>query len=294
MKKHFSFLVAVLVVVGSLSAQKELEITIDINNKPTDTIFNDQPILFTLHISNTAAQQAFLWNISNTRRIKELQGLLEKNKISQKQFDEEKKILDSSKRSIHRVLIGSIAQPWYNELEWTVIQEKNNEPFKLTPVLLPNPAAEPVLNLDESGYYEIYFGMPANEVSKLPKGTLLISVRNDAFQSNPVSFILTGMKTPVTIANGEEVLLQEGNYYWHSNDGEKVILIAERILSKDPSSIEGLILKGDGHFLQKAYLAALESYNKALKAYYRQVGNNGEPPEYIMAMIAQAKKELGQ
>lgn len=294
MKKHFSFLVAFLVVVGSLSAQKELEITIDINSKSTDTIFNDQPILFTLHISNALAQQSALWNISNNRRLKQLQDLVEKNKISQKQFDEEKNFLDSSKRTIHRVLIGSTAQPWYNELEWTVIQEKNNERFKLMPVLLSNPGAEPVLSLDESGYYEIYFGLPANEVVKLPKGTLLISVRNDAFQSNPVSFISTGMKTPVTLANGEEVLLQEGNYYWHSNDGEKVVLIAERILSKNSSSIDGLILKGDGHFLQKSFSAALESYNKALKAYYREVGNNGELPEYIMAMIAQAKKELGQ
>ena len=90
------------------------------------------------------------------------------------------------------------------------------------------------------------------------------------------------------------MLLKLGQYCWHAEDVVKGMSYAEKILKKNPVSLDGLSLKGDLQVLSSSYAPALESYKQALKEYYKQNGTGAEPPEYLLNMIEFVKKELGQ
>jgi tetratricopeptide (TPR) repeat protein len=275
------------------AAQKGIALSLTINNEVNDTIYADEPVLFSVTLTNRAAQEAALWNLANNRRVAELQRMLEKKQISPEQFAAEKLILDSVRRKITPLTAGSREKPWYTELEWYAVNAATQAPVSFTPVLLPKPAAEAVALLDENGYYKVVFGFSAALIQKMTAGNLSVVVKLRDVKSLPVQMVLTGAPMPKQLAESEEAWLHTGSYYWHAGDAALTMAYADKVLERNPVSLEGLVLKGDGQVLQKSYLPALETYNKALKEYYRQYGS-GEPPEYLLSVIDLVKKELGQ
>lgn len=240
---------------------------------------------------NEVAQENSRWNNATERRLNELEHQLKAGNIKQEDYDKEKSRLDAAKRNISSVTVGAAGRPWFSLLSWKMINTANGTEVIPDIRAMKNPAAEEIAILNEKGYYTAFFGIDAEEMQKIPAGTYRITVEAEREKSVSVQMIIKNETMPSAFANSDETLLRSGQYQWHAGNASDGMKYADKILQKNQNSVDGLSLKGDLQLLDNAYPAALESYNKALKEYYRQNGNGAEPPEYLLAMIEWVKKQ---
>ncbi len=299
MKKGLSiyFSIALLLVsLFQLQAQR-ININLSINEGKEAVVFQDEPIIFDLAIYNKKAQADRRWNIAGEERMKELDELLKQGKIKQEDYDKEKASIEKNRRTPSSIEIDLTERK--NKIDAIVWkQNRTNAGANAYPVHLPikpvgGPARDKVL-LDADGYYILSYVIAPGDLKSVAPGTYLIECSINNFPSNQVSLILKSGVMNEAMANSEAVLLRMGRYYQQVDSGDKVVEFADKILVKNPVSVDGLSLKGDGQVLQKYYLPALETFNKAVKEYYRQNGADSEPPEYLQSRIEWLKKQLGR
>jgi hypothetical protein len=287
------FVIAALLFSVKMTAQP-ITVTLTANYSRDVKIYHDEPLLLVVSVTNQEAQENSRWNKAADRRLTELEELLKENKISREDYDKEKKKLTDWKKEISSVTIGSPQKAWPSMISWKAVNTKSGEEAALTVKILPNPSTEMVAVLNEKGYYQAYFGIGPGEVKKLPDGEFDITAIIEAESSEPVHLQIQKANMPLIIANSEAMLLKTGQYYWHNENGVMAVQYADKILAKNPASLDALSLKGDGQVQQKLYQPALETYKKATAEYYKQNGAGSEPPEYLLTMIEFVKKELGQ
>jgi tetratricopeptide (TPR) repeat protein len=97
---------------------------------------------------------------------------------------------------------------------------------------------------------------------------------------------------PIAIATSEMMLLKTGYYYWHSGESLRAITLADKIVSKNSRSIEGILLRADANISLKRYTEALKDYQHALKIFNSDGSRNSEPPEFILTAIAWLKEQF--
>lgn len=285
--------IAALFFSAKMTAQP-ITVTLTGNYSSDVKIYHDEPLLLVVYVTNQEAQENSRWNKAADRRLNELEELLKAGKIKQEDYDREKAKLTAGKKSISSVTIGSVGKPWASLISWKMVDTKSGTGTAIAPKMMVNPSSEEVAVLNERGYYTAYFGIDAAEIKNKPAGVYELTASVEGEKSEKLRLEISNVIAPAIIAGSEAMLLKLGQYYWHFGNGEKTIEYAGKILAKNPSSIDGLSLKGDGQLLQKIYQPALDSYTKAMKEYYRQNGTNSEPPEYLISMIDFIKKELGQ
>ena len=290
--KLFSF--TLIIVSARLSAQQPVTVTLRLNYSTVVRLYHDEPLLLTVAVTNQEAQENSRWNKAADRRLNELEELLKTNKISKEDYDKGKAALTAGKKNISSTTLGTAADPWSQLVKWKMAGINSGVEIMLPVKPLLNPSSEAVAILDERGYYVSYFGISPEEMKGLPGGTYNITATVGTESSEIAILGLKNENAPPAIAESAEMLLKAGQYYWHSNDAGKAILYADRILVKNPVSLDGLSLKGDGQVLQQSYQPALETFNKAVKEYYKQNGTGAEPPEYLLDTIGWIKKQLGQ
>ena len=276
------------------SAQQPVTVTLRLNYSKAVKLYHDESLLLTVAVTNQVAQENQRWNKAADRRLDQLEELLKANKISREDYDKEKTKLAAGKRPVSSITLGTAANPWTSLVKWKMINKSTGSEIQMQSKPLINPSSDAVAVLDENGYYIAYFGLCPEDMKKIPGASYTITAMVEGESSEVVYLELKNEVMPAVVAESVEILLKNGQYYWHSNDPAKTIQFADRILAKNPVSLDGLSLKGDGQVLQELYLPALESYNKALKEYYKQNGVNSEPPEYLLGSIAWIKKQLGQ
>lgn len=290
----YNLLVSLLLSTGiSLQAQK-VNTILKINEYDQATAFQDESILLDIAVFNRKAKADRLWNIIGEERMDELNELLKQGKIKQEEYDREKTSIEKSRRTLTATELGSPTSSWTTAINWKVINTANRNYIQLPVTLMKRPSTDGTAVLDANGYYIACYGISPADLKSVPPGTYAIECIINNIPSNTVLLIVRGGMMSEAMAGSEPVLLRLGQYYWHAGSGDKVVEYAGKILAKNPSSLDGLSLKGDGEVLQKSYLPALESYNKAVKEYYKQNGVTSEPPEYLIAMIDFIKKEMGQ
>ena len=296
--KHYSsykLLLALLLLWTTQSmAQKPITVTLSINYNSDLKVYHDEPLLLTVSVTNKEAQEDRRWNKAADRRLNELEELMQSNKISRENYDKEKKKLTDGKKEISSVTIGSSDKSWPSMVIWKAENTNSGVETTLRVKPLPNPSTEPVAVLDDKGFYQTYFGIDPGDMKNLPDGDYDIKAVIDGESSEAVHLLVRKENMSATVANSEEILLKTGQYYWHSGDSKRAMQFAEMILAKNPDSIDGLSLKADTQVMTKSYQPALETYNKALKEFYKQNPGNSEPPEYLLAMIEFVKKETRQ
>lgn len=285
--------IAVLFFSAKMTAQP-ITVTLTGNYSNDVKVYHDEPLLLVVSVTNQEAQENSRWNKAADRRLNELEELLKAGKIKQEDYDREKAKLNAGKKTISSVTIGSAEKPWASLISWKMMDTKSGTETPLAPKMMVNPSSEEVAVLNEKGYYSAYFGIDAAEIKSKPAGVYELTASVEGEKSEKLRLEISNVIAPAIIAVSEAMLLKLGQYYWHFGNAEKTIEYAGKILAKNPSSIDGLSLKGDGQVLQKSYQPALETYKKAVKEYYKQNGVNSEPPEYLTTMIDYIKSELGQ
>lgn len=292
MKKYFFQFFLGISLLPSFG-QEGLYLTLRVNYETQQAIYRDEPVVFMVAVQNKTAQSGQLWNISADRRIQAIKDLVKEGKIKEEEGQAEIQELQKDKIPVKSITLGNAERPWAGQLKWTAILKESDQPISLPVDLLANPATNAVLSLDGYKTGSAYFGISPDNVQKIEPGHYLISAEWNQVKSEAVELIIKNTMIPDTEANRENTLLRYGQYYWHTGNGNKTLEYAEKILKKNPDSVDGLSLKGDAQFMLEFYLPALESYNRAVKEHYRQYGAMAEPPEYLFTMIGIIKQKLG-
>jgi tetratricopeptide (TPR) repeat protein len=275
----------VVIMLSINAASQPITITIKANYSNTVTIYHDEPLLLTVSLTNKEAQENSRWNKAADRRLNELEDLLKENKISKEVYDKERNALLGGKRSLEFATVGEMGKPWSSMIKWKLINTNSGTEDKLNVRKMVNPSSEDVAVLNDKGYYTAYFGLDVEEMKKIAAGTYEIIAEIENEKSKPVEVTLKNETMPAAIAGNEEMLLKNGQYYWHAGDVEQGMSYANKLLKRNPASVDGLSLKGDLQVMTNSYQPALESYNMALKEFYKQNPGLTEPPEYLLGMI---------
>src|SRR5437773_168275 len=106
-------LLTVLLTLSSLPmlAQQDISMKLKINNKEKLTIYRDEPLLVTLDLSNPKASADEQWNREAEAGLSELEAQHLNKNISDKKFANEKQHIESAKKKIQPVLLGSDETP---------------------------------------------------------------------------------------------------------------------------------------------------------------------------------------
>lgn len=295
MKKFISYnLVICLLLPGILQLQaQKVNIVLKINEAAEATVYQDESILLDVAVFNRKAQANRRWNRAGEERMEELIELLKQGKIKQDQFDREKISIEKNKRISEAVTLGSATSSWTSAISFKVMNTGNRNYIELPLKLMKKPATGGEAVLDADGYFMACYGISPDAMRSVSPGTYAIECFINNLPSNAVLFILKPGVMDGAIAGSEPVLLRAGRYYWHDEEGEKTMQFANKILAANPGSLDGLSLKADAQVMQRQYLPALETYNLAVKEYYRQNGAGAEPPEYLYSMVDFIKKQMG-
>lgn len=296
MKKYFlnSSAVIVLLAAGNIVTAQKVNMHLRINEAETASVFQDEAVLIDLAIFNKKAQADQRWNLAGEERMKELKELLESGTIKQEEYDREAASINKNKRTPVSIQLGSDAISWTSSVSWKVMNTANRNYIELPLKLMKKPSTDGAAVVNADGYYIACYGISPDDMPSVLPGTYAVECFINNIPSNAVLLTVKPGRMEETMAVSESVLLQTGKYYWHSGNGVKTIEYADKLLAKNPFSLDGLSLKGDGQLLQRSYLPALETYNKAIAEYYKQNGKDSEPPEYLVSMIDFIKKEMGQ
>ena len=298
MKKILSIYISsalLLVSVFQLQAQR-VNINLRINEGEEAVVFQDEPIFLDLAIYNKKAQADRRWNMAGEERLIELDELLKQGKITQEEYDKEKASIEKNRRTPSSIEIELTQKD--GKIEAIVWKASGPHGANALPDHIFIPPSWPLIKnkiiLDADGYYIMSYAIAPGDLKSVTPSTYLIECSINGFPSNQVKLIVKSGAMNDAIANSEAILLRTGRYYQHADNGDKVVEFADKILAKNPASVDGLSLKGDGQVLQKSYLPALETFNKAVKEYYRQNGADSEPPEYLQSRIDWLNKQLGR
>jgi hypothetical protein len=297
MKKNPAHIVLLFLLSVSLckaTAQTSISISLKVNQETEAAVFHNEPVLFDVMVTNQAAQADERWNMAADRRLDEMKELLGNGQLKQDDYDKEKMAIEKNKRKTGAVTLGSASSSWVTTISWRVMNTANREEVQLPVKLMKKPETSGIAVLDANAVYMACYGINPEDLKSVAPGTYAIELSVNNILSNAVLLKVAGAMMDGPLANSEPMLLRLGEYYWHEEDAVNTMLYADKLLAKNPSSLDGLSLKGDGQVLQKSYLPALETYNKAVKEYYKQNGAGSEPPEYLFSMIAFVKKEMGQ
>lgn len=296
MKKNIVkyFLFSTLLSTGLQLQAQPVNTVLKINEGNEASIYQGECVLLDIAVFNKKAQSDKLWNMAGSERMDELNELLKQGKIKQEDYDREQLSIKNNRRKISATALGSATSSWTSAISWNIMNTANRNYIQLPVTLLKKPATGGKAVLDGDGYYLACYGISPEDMKSIPPGTYALECIINNMPSNPVLLIVKNGMMNKAMEASDSVLLRTGIYYWHAENGDKAVAYADKILAKNPSSLDGLSLKGDGQVLQKSFLQALETYKNAVKEYYKQNGVGSEPPEYLFSMIAFVKKELGQ
>ena len=291
--RSFSIIPALLLSVCFQSQAQQVNINLKINDGAEAAVFQNEPVLLDVAVFNKKAQADRRWNRAGEERMKELDEMLKTGKIKQEEYDREKNSIEKSRRSTEISKLGSPTSSWTTAISWKVMNTANRNYIELPLKRMKKPASVVEAVLDADGYFTTCYGISPDAMNTVPPGIYAIECFINNIPSNAVLFTVKSGHQSEAISETEPELIRLARFYWHDENGAKTMLYADKALAKNPASLDALSLKADGQILQGQFLPALETYNQAVKEYYRQNGSGSEPPEYLISMIDFVKKQMG-
>lgn len=277
-------LVLIVLLTLNAAAQSRFNIGLNVNETKDDTAYLNEPIIFTVTLSNQFAG----WNRRNNSEaqlyLDELKSKLDKGEIKQEYYDAEVKRVKANMNVVKETTIGSVSQPWASMVEFDILNSKGEkQKLFLTPLAFPKTEAEAVL--DENSYYRANYGFD----NKLAAGDYTVSVRIQDETSNKVHLTILVQKIPDEVMNSEAMLLHFADYHYYKDENAKAMEYVSKLLSLYPNSSRGFTYRGDLYAQLEKWKESLADYEAALRLFNKQYPDSYEKPEYLLEMIEYVK-----
>ncbi|MBV4360596.1 tetratricopeptide repeat protein [Pinibacter aurantiacus] len=294
MKLRLLFFIICLLIPCILFAQGKFSITLTVNDSTAFKAYHNEPIVFSISLVNKVIQQDISWNEDADAYLAQVAADYKAGLITKEEFEKETDLVTKGKRTVTSESIGSKELPWFLQLKFHVVVKDTIEQKNWKPSVLGDPGTDSVAVLDENGYYSVNYHLSPEQVSKLRAGTYKVEVELAGVSSNEVIVKIKPENIPHGKLNKRDMQLRLGNYYLERKDAKKVLYYANLILQKNPSDINGLILKGESYILQEQYKLALSAFTKAQQQYNKNNKRSpvNEPPLYLIATIAWLQKKI--
>ncbi len=284
--KNFLLPTLVFFLLSQTSAQN-FNISLNANDVKEDTVYLDEPVLFTVSLSNQFAQYNLRHNREAQSYLDELKAQLSKGEIKQEYFDSETARVKATMQKAEEVKVGSQGQPWAKQVEFVIVKTGDDtSTMQMTPFQYPETKAAVVLN--ENSYETGAFGLE----NKLSAGEYNITAQVQGTASDVIRLTVLSQKIPTDVMNSEPMLLHLGNYYSLQADNKKALEYASKAILLFPNSVRAFLLRGDIYLHQEKWDEALADYENSLRLFYEQYPDSYEAPEYTIEMIEHVKGKM--
>lgn len=265
-----------------IAAQPEVAVKLSVNNKQRLTVYHDEPLLLSVFISSPAASANQQWNREAAIGLQLLKDQRDSQKITVEQFNAAREKIETSIKKTSPVILKSAVTFYLKEQKADTV----NAPLKL----LDKMPAQLVLTADS--FFVFQWGIDRKAMLKLLPGIYTLNVIINGYRSNTVQLIIQASMIPATVLETEKMQSVLGRFYLRYGNADSAILYAKKILSKQPSSVDGLVLLGDACIQKQDFAAALKAFQSALQAVRSRKSQFTEPPEYILGMIEWLKGKV--
>ncbi len=285
--KHIKHILIILLLFlySGKGISQSASIVLKADYKDSAIVYQDEPLLLTVSLTNPMAEENANWNMAADRRLNTLEALLRENKITEEEYNTEKKLLEAGKKKVETIVVGTRGKSWSSMVQWEMISKSNGRAQQVQVKSMLIPATDDIAELNETGYVTAYFGIGPEEMKKIKPGTYEIVSTVEKDKSQPIVLKIRNESMPSSVTDSEAGLIKSGRYYWHTGDADKGMMYADKLLQKNPTSIDALSLKGDLYTVKEDNQEALKYYRKALQEFYKQNPDESESPEYLIVMI---------
>lgn len=294
MKLHLLILIICFLLPEIFLGQGNFNIKLEVNDSSAFRVYHNEPVVFTITLTNKAARRDIEWNEDASAYLAQLSADYSAGLITKEEFQKETDTVSKGKRTITTTTVGTNASPWFTQLKFRVVIKDTMEQHNWKPSILGDPDTDSIAVLDNKGYYSVDYHLSPEQVSKIKAGTYTVQVMLAGVTSNDVKLHIKQENIPYGQLNKKTMLLRLGDYYLERKDGKKALYYANILLQKNPSDISGLVLKGEAYILLEQYKPALTAFKKAQQLFYKADKRSpvNEPPVYLIATIAWLQKKV--
>lgn len=279
--------VVLIALSFSLASAQNFNISLNANDVKEDSVYLDEPVLFTVTLSNQFAAYNLRHNREAQSYLDELKAQLSKGEIKQSYYDSETARIKATMKKTEEVKVGSQGQPWSKQVEFVIVKvEGDTSRMQLPAFQYPETKAAVVLN--ENSYEQAAYGIE----NKLGAGEYNITAILQGATSDMVHLTVLSQKIPNDVMNSETMLLHFGNYYNMMADNKKALEYATKAISLFPNSVKAFLMRGDIYQRQERWKESLADYETSLKLFYEQYPDSFEAPEYTLEMIEFVKGKI--
>lgn len=261
------------------------------DNKNSVTVFHDEPVIFSVTLTNPGSRFAQDWNIASERDIAKLKERMKNDTSRKEKYTKEIGQLEAAKKEVPTFKIGTKQQPWFTMIKWEIIPvTPATTPFSL-PVFLTYPQTDTVAVLDAGSYYKAFYGISESEMQKWKAGKYRLRAVCEKMVSEPFELTVKAQGMSSIEAESIQMLFKKGRYYWLSGNPGMAIQSVQKIIVKNPALTDAFVFRGEIFVQKMDYAAALKDFTEALKLLSMQHPVQSEPPEYLLGMIAWLKEQ---
>jgi tetratricopeptide (TPR) repeat protein len=293
MKKNFLIFSGLLITGQVCLSQlnRPFRISLLSENNSSLTVYHDEPVIFSVTLTNPEARFAREWNLASDRDMAELNEKLKTDTSGREKYLSEIERLRSGKKEIISFSIGSKQEPWFKMIKWEILKLASGAGLTSQPQFLLYQQMDSVAILGAGAYYKVYFGISETEIQNWNAGKYQVRAICGQMISEPVELIIRAEKIPAAMAESVPVLFKKGRYEWLNDNPDKAIQASAKILEKNPKQPDALAFRGEIFVQKKNYAAALKDFQDALQLYKEKQPGQFEPPEYLLGMIAWLKEQ---
>ncbi len=263
-----------------------------IDHQDSLQLYSDEPATLTVSVSNPALAFANNWNKEARSYLEELKQQLKDGDISEEAYEKEQKLVTDGMMKSSESKIGSFSSPWASKVLFKVNNLSGKEVAIISLQLSNGSRPDAVAVLDEGSHHSAVYNLPSNTLTALSSGTYRIVASIEDIESAPVQLQYQSNAIPDRVRNATPMQLKLGRYYLQEEDPIKAKEFAQRILKREPNSLDALVLRADSQLLSKNYKVALADYQKALDLFYIEFPDSYEAPEYLLDMIEHTLQKI--
>lgn len=272
------------------------ELSLSVNGSIHASITQGMPLVFEVMLYNGPAARAAGAAESKERLKAELDGVVQKGKITRQQADEILKKEPGPSPAPSRVI--TLAAKGFS---FRGGESKRGAMIPWHPKMV-DPAAPVTVTLDERQTAYAIFVVSPEETASAAKGTYQVIVSFENRSSGQWQGEIVSDKVEITVAEAakapsvedqEEKHLSLAEYFLTLKDYDRAVHAVQQALSISPQSIDAFALMGQAQEGKGDYRAALDAYQRAFREFRGRYPDSRHPPWEILRSMRRMEEKLG-